>query len=282
MSFSAGGRRTHVLPALLFISAQLALAAAPDAGCSECEVFASPKEAFAAVLREQPTVLAVGEYHELKSSPKVPSTLKRFTRDFVPMLKGQLAEVVVETWMVNGRCGEVEKKATKAVAKVTQRPDETEDELTLMLDATYRLGANNHILILDCDDYRSLLKDAGTLDAEASLLMVKEKVEEKARESLEKRDGGVVLLYGGAVHNDVQPLEEWKAYAFGPSLARDLGPKYLELDLLVPEYVVGDEDLVKELWFAPALEIAKTGKTVVVRPHAGSVFLVFPFLKRKR
>ncbi|MFZ5442602.1 MAG: hypothetical protein ACOZQL_21515 [Myxococcota bacterium] len=200
------------------------LAATPDAGCGECAVFATPKEAFAAALAE-------------------------------------------------------------AVAKATQRPDETENEVTGLLDATYAMGVKNHILVLDCDDYRALLGDAGTLDAEASLLMVKRKVEEKALEVREKSEGGVpgrlLLLYGGALHNDVVPLPDWEPYSFGPALRRETGA-YLELDLLVPEYVEKDEDLLREPWFPAALALAKRGKTVLVTPHAGTKLLVFPFAKRGR
>jgi hypothetical protein len=172
------------------------------------------------------------------------------------------------------------------VAKATQRPDETEDEVTGLLDATYAMGVKNHILILDCDDYRAMLTDAGTLDAEASLLMVKQKVEEKALEAREKEEGGlpgkVLLLYGGALHNDVKPLPDWAAYTFGPSLSREVGGAYLELDLLVPEYVERDEDLVKEPWFAAALALARRGQTVLVSPHAGTKLLLFPYGKRDR
>lgn len=266
--------------------ALMLLAAAPvDAGCPQCEVFASPRAAFEAALTPAPLVLAVGEYHELAGGPKVPSAIKRFTRDLLPTLKGRVTSLIVETWMVNGQCGAVEKQATKAVAKATQRPDETEDEVTGLLDATYAMGVKNHILILDCDDYRALLTDAGTLDAEASLLMVKAKVEEKALEAREKEEGGVagktLLLYGGALHNDLAPLPGWEPYSFGPSLARELDGGYRELDLLVPEYVADDEDLVKEPWFSEALRLARTGKTVLITPREGTKLLLFPFAKKR-
>ena len=263
----------------------LLLAGAPDAGCSVCEVFPSAKVAFAAAIESAPLVLAVGEYHEVIGGPKVPSAIKRFTNELLPMLKGSVTSLVVETWMVNGQCGAVEKQATRAVAKATQRPDETEDEVTLLLDRTYAMGVKNHILIVDCDDYRAMLTDAGTLDAEESLLMVRRKVEQKAIEAREKEEGGVpgkmLLLYGGALHNDLAPTADWAAYSFGPTLSKETDGGYLELDLLVPEYVETDEDLVKEPWFAAALKLARSGKTVLVTPHAGTKLLIFPYSKRR-
>ena len=265
---------------MLFIA--LLLAAAPDAGiatCAPCTVVPSPLAGFQRVLERKPAILAVGEYHEVDGAPKVPSAIRRFTRELLPALKGRLTSVVVETWMLNGKCGAAEKQATAAVEKTTQRPKTTEDEVTTLLDRTYELGAKNHILMIDCDDYRSMVDDAGSLDAEASLLLVKRKVEAKALEVIERKEGGtaekVLLLYGGAVHNDLQPLPEWSAYAFGPALVQETGGNVVELDLLVPEYVEADEDLVKEPWFAGAMALAKAGNTVLINPHPEVYLLLF-------
>ena len=167
------------------------------------------------MLERKPAILSVGEYHEVIGAPKVPSAIARFTKDLLPALKGRLASLVVETWMLSGQCGEPEKQATAAVAKTTQRPDTTEDEVTTLLDRTFKMGVKNHILVIDCDDYRSMLDDAGELDGEASLLLVKRKVEAKALDVLERGEGGtadrLLLLYGGALHNDLKPLPEWSA-----------------------------------------------------------------------
>lgn len=267
----------------MFWLAAVVLAASPDAGCTPCTVVASPLEGFQRVLDAKPAVLAVGEVHELKGAPKVQSALKRFTRELLPALQGRVTSLVVETWMLNGACGETEKKANTAVSKATQRPDSTEDELTALLDRTYAMGVKNHILIIDCDDYRSMLSDAGELDAEASLLLVKRKVEAKARELIEREEGGtaerVLVLYGGAVHNDLVPLPEWAAYSFGPSLAKDA--HLVELDLLVPEYVEDDEDLKKEPWFAAAMTLSKKGKTVLINPHLDVYLLLFARTKKR-
>jgi hypothetical protein len=266
----------------------LLLGAVPDAGvaaCAPCSVVATPLAGFQRVLERKPAILAVGEYHEVNGAPKVPSAIARFTRDLLPALKGRLASLVVETWMLNGKCGQAEKQATAAVAKTTQRPDSTEDEVTTLLDRTFKMGVKNHILVIDCDDYRSMLDDAGELDGEASLLLVKRKVEAKALDVLERGEGGtadhLLLLYGGALHNDLQPLPEWSAYSFGPMLSRETAGHTVELDLLVPEYVDADEDLVKEPWFAGALALSKAGKTVLINPHPDVYLLLFARAKKR-
>lgn len=265
----------------------LLLTAGPDAGTlcgpSPCEAFKTPRAAFERVLQSAPSVLAVGEYHEVTGGPKVKSAIHRFTQLMLPAVSGKATSLIVETWMTNGRCGEVEKATVAEVKKVTKRPETTEDEITTLLDQSYALGIANHILLLDCDEYRSMLDKAGKLDAEKSLLLVRRKVEEKALEVREKKEGGLpgkmLILYGGAVHNDVKPLEDWEPYSFGPSLSKAIGGGYLELDLVVPEFASGDEDLLKESWFAPALKMAGTRLTVLVSPQPDVYIVIFPSKK---
>lgn len=264
------------------------LLAAPDAGLdcggTSCATYRTARDAFAVVLASQPAVLAVGEYHQLQGQPKVPSGVKRFTRELLPALKGRATSLIAETWMVNGRCGEVEKQATKAVQETTKRPVETEDEVTALLTKSYELGLANHILILDCDDYRALLDADGRLDGEKALVMVREKVEAKALEVREKGEGGtrekVLVLFGGAVHNDVAPAKEDEAWAFGPALSRAVDGGYVELDLLVPEFVADDPQLLETGWLKPALALAAKGQVVLLAPSPGSWRLVFPKTKR--
>jgi hypothetical protein len=261
----------------------------PDAGvdcggapCSSCR---TAREAFSRVLAERPAVLAVGEYHQLKGQPKVSSGVKRFTRELLPLLQGRAGSLIVETWMVNGRCGQVEQQATKAVEKTTKRPAETEDEVTTLLARSYALGFANHILLLDCDDYRALLDEQGDLDAERALRMVREKVEAKALEVREKGEAGTpqrpVVLFGGALHNDLHPAAEDEAWAFGPSLSRAVDGGYAELDLVVPEFISADAPLRLEPWFAPALARALRGRVVLVSPSKGVWRLLFPPTRRR-
>jgi hypothetical protein len=271
---------------LLLISAVPTADAGSD--CPGCESFKSPRAAFERVVSAGPLILAVGEYHEVEGAPKVKSAIARFTADLLPLLKDKAGAMIAETWMLNGKCGETEKQAAKEVQKTTKRPKETEDEVTVMLNRSYALGLKNHILILTCDDYRSMLDEKGELDAEKSLKLVRDKVEEKALEVREKEEaavegkGKMLVLYGGALHNDLEPSERWAPFSFGPRLDREVEHRYVELDLLVPEYVKDDDDLVKEAWFKPALARAARGETVLVSPRPGVRMLVFPAGAKKR
>lgn len=257
----------------------LLLAAADGGTPCPCTIFNDPKAAFAKVVERKSAVLAVGEYHEVEGGPKVKSAVKRFTTDLLPMLKGKAQALVLETWITTGKCGEVEKQAVAEVKKTTQRPDSTEDELTTLLDRSNALGLKNHILLLNCEEYRSMLGDDGQLDGEKSLLLVRRKIEEKALEVREKGEAGTpghtLVLYGGALHNDLKPPPGFEEVTFGPSLLRETGGSYTELDLLVPEYVDDDDDLKKEPWFKEALKLSAAGKTVLVSPGPDTFFLLF-------
>lgn len=271
----------------LLLAALLALpdgGAPSPCGAAPCTVLPSAKAALDQVLAGRPDIVAVGEYHELEGGPKVKSATRRFTEELLPALKGKATSIVVETWMLSGRCGKVEKQVAKEVQKTTRRPESTEDEVTTLLGRAYDLGMKNHLLVVGCDEYRAMLDDQGELDADQSLKLVRRKIEEKAealRESGEGGvDGGVLLLYGGALHNDLQPAEGMEAYSFGPDLQRETGGRYVELDLLVPEYVEQDEDLLKEPWFPAVMKLTKAGKTVLVNPHAAVFLLFYPRTKR--
>lgn len=247
--------------------------------------FGSPQDAFAHVLALHPQILGVGEYHELKGAPKVPSAIRHFMNEALPVLDGGATSLIVETWMLNGRCGQVEKQAAQAVEKTTKRPKETEDEVTTMMGRAYDLGLKNHTLLINCDDYKSMLDKDGELDAEQSLLLMRRKVEEKAMQVRDEEEGGLpgkmLILYGGALHNDLTPTADDAPYTFGQSLQKETRGGYLELDLLVPEYVDTDEELLKFPWFSPALALAKKGKTVLIQPSPGVNVIVFAYTKLK-
>ncbi len=149
-------------------------AASPLATCggTQCLTFPSARAAFDSLLVRAPTVLAVGEYHEVEGMPKVKSAVRRFTEQLLPALKGRAGALVVETWMTTGRCGKAEAKAVKAVEKTTRRPETTEDEVTTLLGRAYDLGFANHILTVTCDEYAKMVEPSGQLD-----LLVPEYVE---------------------------------------------------------------------------------------------------------
>ena len=56
----------------------------------------------------------------------------------------------------------------------------------------------------------------------------------------------------------------------------EVGGRYLEVDLYVPEFVERDKDISKEPWFAVYKKRAKPGKPTLVKRGTGSYIVVFP------
>lgn len=264
-------------------SAALATGSRDAQPCGDgCSSFRTARAAFEAVVERSPQVLGIGEYHEVEGAPKVASAIKRFTRDLLPALRGKATSLVVETWMVDSRCGAPAQQAVAEVKKVTRRPDSTEDEVTTLLGAAHDLSIAPHILQLACPEYQSLLDSKGELDPEKTLALVTSKMHSKADDLLddaEDADGGpqgALVLYGGALHNDLYPAEDMKEYSFGPPLAERTHGHYIELDLCVPEYVADDADLKAQPWFEGAMKLAAKGRAVLVRSRPDSYVLLFP------
>jgi hypothetical protein len=115
---------------------------------------------------------------------------------------------------------------------------------------------------------------------------MRRKVEAMALTIIEKEEAGVpgkmLVLYGGALHNDLVPAPGDEPYVFGPTLQHETKGRYVELDLLVPEYVERDEELLARPWFEPALALARKGRHVVIQPSPGVNVLLFAFTKRRR
>ena len=256
-------------------------------------LFASAGEALAHVLEENsPRVLALGEFHQTRSRMKVRSATRRFTESMVPVLGPRASDLVVETWITEGKCGKQEKKVTRSVAKTTERPEHTESEIVTMLRRAKGLGVRPHILKAGCKDYEKLMGADGKVDyvqllgfvtrglqskAEAILkyrarLAVKAGAKKTVKKRPAKRD--LVVVYGGALHNDLYPYEDLEQFSIGAALKKKTGDRYVELDLYVPEYIKGDETLSKEAWYPLFTRKVSKEKVLLIQRGESSYILV--------
>lgn len=215
-----------------------------DCGAIECRRFATPAEAFDAVLASKPAILGVGELHETEGAPKVRSSIAWFAKALVARLEHRASDLIAETWISEGDCGATEQKAVEEIGEVTERPESTEDELVALLLGAKEHGVRPHVLEVSCEQYSKLLDADGALDAEKLLVLVTKLLLEKATDLYEKnqaRDSKrMIVIYGGAVHNDVEPAKDYADFSFGPALDRLAEGRYAELDLFVPELVERD------------------------------------------
>ena len=258
----------------------LATAASARAAPREIESFDDPSAALAELVK-RPRVIAFGEFHELKDSKKTLSALAHFHQHILAALLPLASDLIVETWVTTGSCGEQEKAVVAQVEKTTQRPATTEDEIVTVMKQAKAAGVAPHMLEIDCHAYQGLTDpETGKVDYIRLLTLVTAGLERKIVAALAAgktaKSDKRVLVYGGALHNDVFPRKELAAYSFARAIAKETRGRYLEVDLYVPEYIEADKDITAQAWYPRYLRAAKPGKVVRVRRSRGSYILVFP------
>lgn len=246
-------------------------------------VFATPVDALASLMATRPRVVAFGEFHEIKGGAKVPSAIKRYTDQLFPSLQARASDLIVETWVTEGNCGKKEEQVVKDVATTTKRPESTESEVVTLIKRAKAASVQPHILDLSCIEYQSLLLADGGVDYEKMLDLITRKLREQIEAALKARvlaPDKVVMVYGGALHNDVFPREELRPYTFAEPVSSAVGGRYLEVDLYVPEFVEHDATLQKEAWFPLWKKQQKPGKTILVERGPRSYIIVFARARR--
>jgi hypothetical protein len=265
---------------MVFLLVLLAAAKAPPAPELRARAVPSVKGAVEQLLARRPRVVAFGEIHQTTASLHVPSSLKHFSEELLAVVAPRASDLVVETWVTEGKCGKTEKAVLKDVQKTTERPRETEDEVVTLLKRAKAAGVKPHILSVSCREYEAIYQGKDGVDYDALLRMTSEKLEAGVREVLGKPGAGAdaraVVVYGGALHNDLAPPAGMSAYAFGESVSQSVGGKYLEIDLYVPEYVDKQQSLRAQPWYAAYKKAARSGQAVMIERSLDSYVLVFP------
>jgi hypothetical protein len=91
-----------------------------------------------------------------------------------------------------------------------------------------------------------------------------------------------VALYGGALHNDVHAEPELAAYTFAPRLLAATLGRFVEIDLVVPEFAARSASLRAQPWWRVYLRARRAAvargpeAVVMVRRSARSFVIVFP------
>lgn len=211
------------------------------------ESFADLAAAIAATVPADARVVGFGELHARVDRARVPSALSRFTAA-LPAFGDKISDLVVETWIVDPKCGQKAVAATAKVEKDVKRPAETKNEITLLADAARAAKIQPHAMTLSCKDYESVG------DPVAMLGLTTKELQRIATSAVRHRDKQPqrrpwVALYGGALHNDRFPgagVAEW-SYAETADLVTN--GNYIEIDLIVPEFAEADKVSREQPWF---------------------------------
>jgi hypothetical protein len=248
--------------------------------CGElgCRAFDSPRAAFEFALRGAPLVVAVGEAHAQKGAPKVVPTIQRFEIELLPALAGRAKNLVLELVVPDKKCRQGEDKAVRERTKSVTEPqaESNQNEFVALGFAAKKLGIRPEALVPTCEELGTVVQ-AGEGDIAAMLSLI---AEVALRETLAFLLHGdptqSVVLYGGLLHNDLEPRPGRESWSFGPRLREQTGGRYVEIDLIVPEYI-GSAPPWTSLSFYSHYDASKHGdRTILFEPSPNSFVLVFP------
>jgi hypothetical protein len=253
-------------------------APAPHAcGALDCLAFSTPQAAFEHVLETQPRILAVGEAHAQAGTSSIHSSTRRFAMQLLPLLRGKAKHLVIELLVANCKEKTVERVTQTQKPVTEQQAKSNQNEFLKLGDYAQQLGIEPQALTPDCAEYESIAA-AGEDGVARLLTLVARRTESAVQALLAKPDtsGELILTYGGALHNDLSPAPGQESWSFGPELARASHGRYVELDLIVPEFVKDSEAWRKMPWFSAFDREHLTDETLLYHPGDSSYVLIFP------
>jgi hypothetical protein len=257
--------------------------------------------AMKAIVPSDARVVGFGELHN-RNDVASRSTLKAFTDSVLPVFADQFSDLVVETWIVDPKCGQHAVETTKTIETAVARPAATKSDIALLADAARADGIQPHAMTLTCADYDAISHTGsaagsagggsplagsgaegrrGSFDAAAMLTLETRELQRIAVSAVAHRDHEpkhrpLIALYGGALHNDRFPASDVGEWSYAAAVDKASGDHYVEIDLMMPELAAADKTTREQPWFplaaSPSADVAvwKRGERsfVVVLPAA--------------
>jgi hypothetical protein len=255
------------------------VAVVADAAGRKTDAYPDLGSALKAILPADARVVGFGELHNRTDRAQVKSTLARFTADGLPVLTDKLSDLIIETWIVDPKCGQAAKTATAKVEIKVRRPQETKTEIGLLAETARAAKVQPHAMKLSCADYEKVAPSKGEVLPDVMLGLITKELGRIADEAVKHRNKEpghrpLIALYGGGLHNDRFPAEGVADWSYAARLDELTGNKYVEIDLIVPELADGDPTLHAEPWF----ELVKTADANVRVWQRGerSFVIIFP------
>jgi hypothetical protein len=249
-------------------------------GPFECRWYDSGGDALGFVLESQPLALGIGEAHALAGSDSVASSARRFTETLLPELRGRASHLVVELLDPDPRCAAATRAARRVQEPVTRgQSTRNQNDYVALGQRARELGIEPFVLSPTCEEYQAIAT-AGDDALERMLTTIAHVTSRMLRAALVKnRAAGraaLVLGYGGALHNDIEPAPAKADWSYGPELAAFTGDRYVELDVIVREFVKDSETWRALPWYAYFDPARDSGRWLVMRTAAQRYVLFFP------
>lgn len=237
----------------------------------EYRVYADGAAAVRAIVAEvaAPRVYAIGEYHMTRGREVERSSMAQFTDQILDVIAPRAQQLLVETW--GDPCaGGPDPVAAQVAAKIN-RPVSMQAELMRLETAASRRLTTN-MLSVTCIEQSAMLDARGRVDFYRLLVMITEKLREAAGALA---GSGAVIVYGGAVHNDLFPRYRLEELTYAERLSRELGGGVLEIDLAVPEVVAPLAIARREPWY-PLLALAAPDRAILWQRGPASYVVLLP------
>jgi hypothetical protein len=246
-------------------------------GAFGCLAFATPQAAFERVLQSRPRVLAIGEAHAQADTNGIPSSTRRFAEQLLPLLAGKARHIVIELLLANCSAKTVERTAQTQAPVVEHQAKSNQNEFVTLGKVAQRLGIEPQALAPACAEYDRAAA-AGEDGVSRLLSLVARQTESSVEALLAKPElsGDPILTYGGALHNDLSPRPGQESWSFGPELSAATHGRYVELDLIVPEFVKDTAAWRTMPWFDAFDREHLTNETLLYRLDPSSYALIFP------
>jgi hypothetical protein len=254
-------------------------------GALGCMQYADARDAVQGVLAERPLVLAIGEAHALRGAV-VPSAARRFADEILPMLQGRASDLLVELMMPPTGCPAATSEARAEQSAVTsQQAAGDQSEYLAMGERARALGIVPDLLRPTCTDLKAI--GAAGDDAIDRTLRLIARLTASQAERLVARNaasdadhGKIVVIYGGAIHNDLPapagPSTGTSPWSYAPELDAHVGGRLVALDLIVPEFV-GDDPTWRSLaWWSHYDRAILGRKATLFRTGERSYTVLFP------
>jgi hypothetical protein len=232
------------------------------------------------VLAGQPLAIGIGEAHALAGSEGVPSTARRFADELLPELAGRASHLVVELLNPDPRCQSATREVREKQKPVTapQAASNQSDYVELGRRAR-ALGIEPFVLSPTCDEFRAIA-GAGDGAIDVMLQTIARVTSRMLRAALAKNQAAgraeLVIGYGGALHNDIDPSGAKASWSYGPDLATFTRGRYIELDLIVREFVK-DTEVWRALPWYPHFEPSRFAEQwLLMRTGPQRYVLFFP------
>ena len=240
----------------------------------EHTMFPSAAAAFEAILATNPTVIGLGEYHQTRDAAHIESAIARFDAELLDMLGDITSDLVLETYISEGKCGEAERVVSQKVPETTERPETTESEISRLIGHARALGIEPHILRMRCQDFETIVVQ-GEVDFDKLLVWVTGELARVCNSIVEYRRGrgmqakdhdakrATIAVYSGAHHNNLSPAGDMDELSYVSKIAAAIGDGYVEVDLYVPEFVRGKSTALAEPWY-PLIERAAPDRVMLI------------------